>query len=227
MACNQWSRVVLAAALVVFLSANGACGQDKKEGGEMKDALAQIDEFIAKQQIDKSKPGWKTRMAKPPKLEFDKGAQYFIVMDTNKGPIKIRMMPDVAPMHVSSWIYLTRSGFYDGLTFHRVIAGFMAQGGCPDGNGRGGPGYKIDGEYDPKVKHDRPFLLSTANTGQPMTDGSQFFLTFKETPHLDGKHTICGEVVEGQDTVRTLEKFEGTPPSEKLEIKKATVEVKK
>jgi cyclophilin family peptidyl-prolyl cis-trans isomerase len=229
MACNRWCRLVLVAAFATLLGANGACGQEKKEGGEMKDVLAQIDDFIAKEKVDKAKAGWKTRLNKPPKLEFEKGAQYFIAMETNKGPIKIRMMPDVAPMHVSSWIYLTRAGFYDGLTFHRVIPGFMAQGGCPEGTGTGGPGYKIDGEFDPKVKHDRPFLLSTANTGRPMTDGSQFFLTFVPTPHLDGKHTICGEVVEGQETIRALEKAgsPGGPPSEKLEIKKATVEIKK
>jgi cyclophilin family peptidyl-prolyl cis-trans isomerase len=114
-------------------------------------------------------------------------------------------MPDVAPMHVSSTIYLARLGFYDGVIFHRVITGFMAQGGDPLGKGTGGPGYDYAGEYSKRARHDRPGLLSMANAG-PGTDGSQFFLTFVPTPHLDDKHTIFGEVVEGMETVRQLEK---------------------
>jgi cyclophilin family peptidyl-prolyl cis-trans isomerase len=122
-------------------------------------------------------------------------------------------MPDVAPMHVSSTIYLTEVGFYDGTSFHRVIPGFMAQGGDPLGNGTGGPGYKYAGEFSPKVKHDKPGLLSMANAG-PGTDGSQFFLTFVPTSHLDGKHTIFGEVVEGLDNLKKMERF-GSSPSGK------------
>ena len=86
--------------------------------------------------------------------------KYVATMETTKGPIEIELMPDVAPMHVTSFIYLTRLGFYDGLSFHRVIPGFMAQGGCPLGTGTGGPGYKYAGEFDPEVKHDTPGLLS-------------------------------------------------------------------
>jgi len=107
-------------------------------------------------------------------------------------------------MHVTSFAYLIKVGFFDGLTFHRVITGFMAQGGCPLGSGSGGPGYQFDGEYSPAVKHNRGGLLSMANAG-PGTDGSQFFLTFVPTPWLDGKHTIFGEVVEGMDVVKALE----------------------
>ncbi len=114
-------------------------------------------------------------------------------------------MPDIAPMHVSSTIYLARLGFYDGVIFHRVITGFMAQGGDPLGQGIGGPGYNYDGEFSPSARHDRPGLLSMANAG-PGTDGSQFFLTFVPTPHLDDKHTIFGEVIEGMETVKELEK---------------------
>ena len=136
-------------------------------------------------------------------------------------------MPQIAPMHVTSTIFLTNKGFYDGTIFHRVIPGFMAQGGCPLGTGTGGPGYAYAGETNPNVKHDRPYLLSMANAG-PNTDGSQFFITFKETPWLDGKHTIFGEVVAGQDTVKKLEAA-GTPqgkPTEELIIKKARIEEK-
>jgi cyclophilin family peptidyl-prolyl cis-trans isomerase len=127
---------------------------------------------------------------------------------------------------VSSAIYLTRLGFYDGTIFHRVIPRFMAQGGDPTGTGRGGPGYKYDGEFDSSVKHDKPGVLSTANSG-PGTDGSQFFITFVATPHLDGKHTIYGTVVEGMDTVKALEKAggRGGKTKEKLMIESATISV--
>jgi len=189
-------------------------------------AIDAIDAFIASQDIDKSSSGWKTQLPKPPEAEFDADKTYYWKLDTNVGPIKIKLMPDVAPMHVTSTIYLTRLGFYDDVRFHRVISGFMAQGGDPLGRGTGGPGYKYAGEFDPEVQHDRPGLLSMANAG-PGTDGSQFFITFVKTPHLDGKHTIFGEVVEGMDTVRALEDAGSRSgrPSKELLIEEATVEV--
>ena len=171
---------------------------------------------------------WKLKLTKPEMMTFDPEKEYFWLLETNKGNIKVKLMPDVAPMHVTSTIFLTNKGFYDGTTFHRVIPGFMAQGGCPLGTGSGSPGYKYDGELSPDVKHDRSFLLSTANAG-PGTDGSQFFITFKPTPWLDGKHTIFGEVVEGQDTVQKLEAAgtagQGTP-KEALLLQKARIEEK-
>ncbi|MBI5444750.1 MAG: peptidylprolyl isomerase [Deltaproteobacteria bacterium] len=147
-------------------------------------------------------------------------------MTTNKGALRIRMMPDVAPMHVTSFLYLVELGFYDGLAFHRVISGFMAQGGCPLGTGTGGPGYEFGGEFSPKVRHDRPGLLSMANRG-PGTDGSQFFLTFVPTPWLDGKHTIFGEVVDGKEVLKTLEAAgtQSGQTKEPLRIEKAVAEV--
>jgi peptidyl-prolyl cis-trans isomerase B (cyclophilin B) len=170
---------------------------------------------------------WKIQLKKPEMMTFDKTKEYFWILDTNKGQIKLRLMPDVAPMHVTSTIFLTKKGFYDGIQFHRVIPGFMAQAGCPFGTGTGDPGYSYDGEFSPVAKHDRPFLLSTANAG-PGTDGSQFFITFTATPGLDGKHTIFGEVVEGQDVVKKLE-ASGTQsgtPKEPLIINRATIEEK-
>ncbi len=167
-------------------------------------AIAAIDAFISEAGIDHSKDDWKTQLPKPPVVEFDPATQYFWDVETNIGNIEIKLMPDVAPMHVSSTLYLARLGFYDGVIFHRVIDGFMAQGGDPLGRGTGGPGYQYDGEFSPDARHDRPGLLSMANAG-PGTDGSQFFLTFVETPHLDGMHSIFGEVTQGMDTVQALE----------------------
>jgi cyclophilin family peptidyl-prolyl cis-trans isomerase len=188
--------------------------------------LDQIDKFIAEKKIDKTQSGWKTKLPMPPKLTFEAGKTYYWVLDTTVGTLKIKLRPDVAPMHASSTIYLTRLGFYDGLTFHRVIPGFMAQGGDPIGNGTGGPGYDYAGEFDPNVKHDKPGILSMANRG-PNTDGSQFFLTFVATPHLNGRHTIFGEVVGGSDVLKELEKrgTQSGQTKEKLEIKKATIVV--
>ena len=189
-------------------------------------ALDASDEFIAAQSVDTSRERWRTRLAQPPQADFDGGSAYYWDLETNVGSVQIRLMPDVAPMHVSSTIYLTRLGFYDGLTFHRVITGFMAQGGCPLGSGTGGPGYDYGGEFDPSVRHDRPGLLSMANAG-PGTDGSQFFLTFVETPWLDDNHTIFGEVVEGMDTLRALEQrgSQSGRTSEPLGITTATIRV--
>jgi len=163
-----------------------------------------IDELMRNASVDKTKANWRTSLSRPQPATFDAARSYYVRIGTNKGTIRIRMMPDLAPMHVTSFLYLAKLGFYDGLAFHRVITGFMAQGGCPLGTGTGGPGYKFDGEFKSGVRHDRPGLLSMANAG-PGTDGSQFFLTFVPTPWLDGKHTIFGEVVEGMETLKALE----------------------
>jgi peptidyl-prolyl cis-trans isomerase B (cyclophilin B) len=195
---------------------------------QIKDsAMLQIDQFITASKIDKAKPGWKTSLPKPPVATFNKEHTYFARMVTNKGTILIKFMPDVAPMHVTNFLYLTKLGFYDGIPFHRVITSFMAQGGCPLGTGTGNPGYGFGGEFSPTVKHTRGGLLSMANAG-PGTDGSQFFLTFVPTPWLDGKHTIFGEVVEGMDVVKTLEAAgsQSGKTSEPLSMTKVTVEVK-
>jgi len=189
-------------------------------------AIDSIRKFIAEQNVDKGRTGWKTRLAKPPKASFDAEKAYYWRLVTNVGDLKVRFMPNIAPMHVTSTIYLTELGFFDGLAFHRVIDGFMAQGGDPLGNGTGGPGYKYDGEFSATARHDRSGLLSMANAG-PGTDGSQFFLTFVPTPHLDGKHTIFGEVVEGgTTTLKELEKrgSRSGQTKEPLMIKKATIE---
>ena len=199
------------------------------EGGASADAaadpaIAAIDAFIDAQGVDKGREGWKLRLKRPPEQSFDPERQYFWTLRTGKGPIKIELLPQVAPMHVTSTIYLTRLGFYDGTIFHRVIPGFMAQGGDPTGTGRGGPGYEYDGEFSPDVRHDSAGLLSMANAG-PGTDGSQFFLTFVPTPHLDDNHTIFGRVVAGRRTLDRLEEAgtRGGRPTERLEILEAEI----
>ena len=121
-------------------------------------------------------------------------------IETPRGVIKIQLFDDKTPKTVENFVTLTNKGFYNGLKFHRVIADFMIQGGCPEGSGRGGPGYKFADEFHPTLKHNSPGILSMANSG-PNTNGSQFFITHGPTPHLDGKHTVFGKVIAGQDVV--------------------------
>jgi len=123
--------------------------------------------------------------------------------DTSRGPIKVELYPDKAPLTVANFVNLAKRGFYDGLNFHRVIADFMIQGGCPEGSGRGGPGYRFEDETNNGVRHDRG-VLSMANAG-PNTNGSQFFITHVATPWLDGKHTVFGKVLEGLDVVDAVQ----------------------
>ncbi len=126
-------------------------------------------------------------------------SQLTATFDTSRGPIKIELYPDKAPLTVANFVNLAKRGFYDGLNFHRVIADFMIQGGCPEGSGRGGPGYRFEDETTNGVRPERG-VLSMANAG-PNTNGSQFFITHVPTPWLDGKHTVFGKVTEGLDVV--------------------------
>ena len=117
---------------------------------------------------------------------------------TSKGAIRLRLFPEQAPVTVANFVNLSRRGFYDGLKFHRVIDQFMIQGGCPQGSGRGGPGYQFEDEFSDELRHDRPGRLSMANAG-PGTNGSQFFITHVPTAWLDDANTIFGEVIDGND----------------------------
>jgi peptidyl-prolyl cis-trans isomerase B (cyclophilin B) len=136
------------------------------------------------------------------------------VIRTNKGDINLRLFADKTPVTVANFVNLANRGFYDGLSFHRVIPDFMIQGGCPSGTGTGGPGYRFEDECQPDLRHDAPGKLSMANAG-PGTNGSQFFITHVATPWLDGKHTVFGEVlgaddqavvnaITGGDTIETI-----------------------
>lgn len=127
------------------------------------------------------------------------------ILETSMGTIEIVLFASETRVTVENFTKLTMNKFYDGLTFHRVIDGFMIQGGCPRGDGTGDPGYSIKDEFVPKLKHTTPGMLSMANSG-PNTGGSQFFITLAPTPWLDGKHTLFGRVIKGMDVVRAISK---------------------
>ena len=142
----------------------------------------------------------KKKAGSGPAMQIDASKSYVATMDTSKGAIEITLYPEHAPITVNNFVALSRDGYYDGLNFHRVISNFMIQGGCPEGSGRGGPGYNfVDEVYDNPLKHEAK-VLSMANAG-PNTNGSQFFITHLPTPHLDGKHTVFGKVTAGEDVV--------------------------
>ena len=126
------------------------------------------------------------------------------IFKTNKGTIRIELFDDKTPKTVENFEQLCEKNYYDGLTFHRVIPDFMIQGGCPEGTGTGGPGYKFEDEFHPELRHDAPGVLSMANAG-PNTNGSQFFITHVPCPHLDGRHSVFGKVIEGQDVVDSID----------------------
>ncbi len=139
----------------------------------------------------------------PPSGDLDTSKRYRARIRTERGEMAIELFAADAPLTVENFVNLARSGFYDGTTFHRVIPGFMAQGGDPTGTGRGGPGYQFADEFSPQRRHDGAGVVSMANAG-PNTNGSQFFITLAPTPHLDQRHSVFGTVVEGMDVLRSI-----------------------
>ncbi len=133
-----------------------------------------------------------------------KVANRIAVFDTNMGEFEIELFEDKTPITTKNFIDLAQEGFYDGVIFHRIIDGFMIQGGDPTGTGMGGPGYTIEDEFTPELTHESEGILSMANTGRPHTGGSQFFITLAATPWLDGHHTVFGKVVKGIEVVREI-----------------------
>lgn len=161
---------------------------------------------------------------KPPEMQIDPNKQYTATLDTDKGKIVIELLAKEAPMTVNNFVFLARQGFYDGVTFHRVIPGFMAQGGDPTGTGSGGPGYMFGDETDNGLVFDQPGLLAMANAG-PGTNGSQFFITYADTSWLNGNHTIFGKVTSGLEVALSLaerDPAQATTPGDK--IKTVTIE---
>ena len=151
-------------------------------------------------------------------------------ISTNRGGIQLNLHEDKAPVTVANFVNLAQRGYYDGLSFHRVISKFMIQGGCPRGDGTGGPGYRFEDECAPELPHDGPGALSMANSG-PGTNGSQFFITHVETPWLDGKHTVFGKVTGGQEVVDAIQQGDriesisiGGDTAPLLEAQKARIE---
>jgi len=138
-----------------------------------------------------------------PEMKIDLKKKYTTSIETDRGTIEIQLYPEHAPKTVNNFVFLAREGFYDGVTFHRVISNFMIQGGDPTGTGTGGPGYKFaDETYGNPLKHETG-VLSMANAG-PNTNGSQFFITHSPQPHLNGHHTVFGKVTKGQDVVNAI-----------------------
>lgn len=133
-----------------------------------------------------------------------KVANRIAVFDTNMGEFEIELFEDKTPITTKNFIDLAQEGFYDGVIFHRIIDGFMIQGGDPTGTGMGGPGYTIEDEFTPELTHESEGILSMANTGRPHTGGSQFFITLAATPWLDGHHTVFGKVIKGMEVVREI-----------------------
>ena len=133
-----------------------------------------------------------------------KVANRIAVFDTNMGEFEIELFEDKTPITTKNFIDLAQEGFYDGVIFHRIIDGFMIQGGEPTGTGMGGPGYTIEDEFTPELTHESEGILSMANTGRPHTGGSQFFITLAATPWLDGHHTVFGKVIKGMEVVREI-----------------------
>jgi cyclophilin family peptidyl-prolyl cis-trans isomerase len=171
--------------------------------------------------------GQKKTWDKEPEMKIDVNKTYLARMDTTEGPIVIELYPKQAPHHVNSFVFLANEGFYDGVIFHRVIPGFMVQGGDPTGTGGGGPGYKLKAEFN-DTKHTRG-ILSAARTADPNSAGSQFFLMHGDAPHLDNLYTAYGKVVEG---IEVVDKIVSAPtgaqdrPRNPASIKSIKIEVK-
>ena len=158
-----------------------------------------------------------TQYSSPPAMQIDPTKSYTATIQTNRGDIVIDLYADKVPNTVNNFVALARDGFYDGVSFHRVIADFMVQGGDPTGSGRGGPGYRFNDEFHPELVHDGPGVLSMANAG-PNTNGSQFFITHVATNWLDSKHSVFGKVRSGQDVVDAIQQGD---VMEKVEIEES------
>lgn len=167
--------------------------------------------------------GGKKTYSAMPEMTIDATKSYTATITTPRGDIVIKLRPDLAPKTVNSFIFLSKEGFYNGLTWHRVIPGFVAQGGDPEGTGGGGPGYNVPAEFTDKVLFDRPGLVAMARRGDDInSNGSQFFITLAPAPNLNNQYTIFGEVVKGQEIVQGIPERDpqaaSTPGEQMLKI---------
>ena len=208
-------QLALAAALSTAF-ASAACAQDKPDKSEKTPTKQGA--TVAKKQYPKA-----------PEMTIDPAKSYTAKIDTSMGEIDVELFAKDAPKTVNNFVFLAREGFYDGVIFHRVIDGFMLQGGDPTGTGTGGPGYQFEDETRGNPhKHDSAGVLSMANAG-PNTNGSQFFITLAPTPHLNGKHTVFGKVIKGLDVVEKIGKVPTNAqdkPREPVVMKTVTIEEK-
>lgn len=196
---TSWSKITVSAALVAFGIAAVMPGY----------AAAQDSTKAAATRTVQAKPEAAVDPAAPYKgVTFAKGEKPRVVMETSMGKLVLELWPDVAPKHCQSFVYLVNKHFYDSVLFHRIISGFVIQGGDPQGTGMGGPGYTVPAEFSDTLKHDRG-ILSMARTPDPNSAGSQFFICLSRQPNvanLDKKYTIFGKVVEGLDIVDAMGK---------------------
>ena len=144
------------------------------------------------------------KWSSPPEMQIDEDKKYKAQIETDKGTIELKLYPEYAPKTVNNFVFLSREGFYNGVSFHRVISNFVIQGGDPTGTGRGGPGYSFEDEVDGNPLIHGRGVISMANAG-PNTNGSQFFITHSPQPHLDGNHTVFGKVIQGLEVVDTIQ----------------------
>jgi peptidyl-prolyl cis-trans isomerase B (cyclophilin B) len=169
----------------------------------------------------KKKPTFKN----PPEMSIDPKKSYRVTLTTSCGDISVQLFDDKSPKTVNNFLFLARKGFYDGLTFHRIVKDFVVQGGDPKGDGTGGPGYQFEDEVDNGLTFDQVGLVAMANSG-PNTNGSQFFITTGDASHLNGKHTIFGKVIGGMDVVQTLNALkvdQASKPAQTAYIESVTI----
>jgi len=190
---NRQRRVLILGLATVGLVAITACGS----------ATTETAATLPMAPTEAEGGGAALQWSSPPTMRIDPTKSYEAVFKTEIGDFRVRLFPEQAPVTVNNFVFLARQGYYDNTTFHRVLPGFMAQGGDPTGTGGGGPGYTFEDEFDPDLQFDKPGLLAMANRG-PDTNGGQFFITYAPTPHLNDLHTIFGEVVEGAEVLSSL-----------------------
>jgi cyclophilin family peptidyl-prolyl cis-trans isomerase len=216
-------------AVVAFLGGDGESA--RPEAGpsptptETSESPEETGDVACDAEVPKLAGEEKPQYDKAPDMQIDESAVYTARLQTSCGEVEIELLAKDAPLTVNNFVFLAREGFYDGLTFHRVIPGFMAQGGDPLGTGTGGPGYQFEDEFVDSLVFDSPGILAMANSG-PATNGSQFFITVAPTEHLNGAHTIFGRVTSGTDVMTEIESY-GTPegaPTSPVYIEKVTID---
>lgn len=197
-----WYRIVCGV-FILALAGSAALGVEE----EPPPVLDQVDAYIAAQSeagsIDREQAQWKRRLPIFPTVTYRSDRELRAAVKTGQGLVTIRLRPDMAPRHVTNFVYLSRLGFYENVPFQFIVPGRRVQWGCPVGDGRGNPGYSFAGEGKRGLRHDKPGLLSMATAG-PNTDGCILFITLCPMPWMDGKHTVFGEVIAGMDVVTAI-----------------------